>query len=196
MSKFLARIAWMQLSILVPIASATAAATVNYQGLLYNTSGSPLQGGFVIAGTFKPGFNPVDVACTYGDAFCNVGNEYYSMGVADGTIRPIGSGAFTGLGGTFSGTGITNEPAGSRIYLFGFPAFSGYDGVLATSNDSSYVVPPTGGTTTINAALTNQFIFGQKFGDAIAVAGLPIPEPATATLAALAVFALIASRRR
>ena len=183
-------------AILLPTTVATAAATVNYQGYLYGEFGSPAYGGFIIAGTFAPGFNPETIACVYGDESCNVGTEYYTLGVNDGTIRPIGDGVTTDSNGFFSGTGTTSEIAGSPIYLFGFPPFSSAEGVVATSNHPSFLVPPTDGSTTLDASLANSFVFGYQTGNGIAVAVLPFPEPSALALVVIALGAWIAFWRR
>src|SRR5262245_21550402 len=83
------------------------AATVNYQGTLYNNNGTPVQGGLVIAGTFKPGFNTSNYSCTYGDAFCNTDPNNYSEAVADGNFIPLDSGVLTNSSGFFTGSGTS-----------------------------------------------------------------------------------------
>jgi hypothetical protein len=171
----------------LPALPSFAAATVNFSGFAYNGLFSgPLTGGNVIAATFAPTFNPTDIPCTYGDSSCNVGIEFISLGVADGNIRPIGSFATVGGDGSFSGSGSTNEPAGTPIYLIAYQPWVQYAAVLATSNHSSYVVPATGGTTSIHTLNANSFVFGFKAGQGIAVNGTPIPEPAAASLMLLA----------
>jgi hypothetical protein len=171
--------------LLVPAAIAPAAATVNFEGFLYDGFNGPLWGGSVIAGTFAPGFDPTDIPCVYGDSSCNVGAEYYNLAVADGTIRPIGSFAIANSSGFFSGSGITNEPAGTPIYLFGFNPSENYSAVLATSSHAAYLVPAMGGSTSIHAVQADSFIFGFKLGRGFSVDGTPIPEPTTLTLLAL-----------
>lgn len=166
----------------LPALPSFAAATVNFEGYIFNGSSGPLWGGSVIAGTFAPGFNPNDIDCVYGDSYCNVGAEYYNLGVADGTIRPIGGFAFADSSGFFSGSGVTNEPAGTPSYLFGFHPMQQYSAVLATSGDASYLVPAMGGTTSVHTSKASSFVFGFKQGQAIAVDGTPIPEPTTLLL--------------
>lgn len=171
---------------LMPYTTALAAATVNYQGFLYSGDGAPIDGGFVIAGTFTAGFNAVNFFDAFGDGFGNYQSDSYDRAVAAGTFRPIGSGVSTSAG-FFSGTGMTNDTPGTPIYLFGFEhsPTSGYL-VLATSSDLSYLVPPGSGLTTVNASLANQFAFWKKLNGGLAVAGAPIPEPSTLALASLA----------
>lgn len=117
----------------LPALPSFAAATVNFSGYAYNgLFGGPLNGGQVIAATFAPTFDPMDIPCTYGDSSCNVGIEFYNLGVADGNIRPIGSFASVGFDGSFSGSGSTDEPAGTPIYLIGFQPWVQYAAILST----------------------------------------------------------------
>jgi hypothetical protein len=174
-----------------------AATTVNYQGYLYNFNGAPIDGGVVIAGTFAPSFHPPQDLCDYGDAGCNFGTEYFRLAVADGKLFPIGTGASTDSAGFFSGTGMSNDPAGTPIYLFGFqsPAAltvgGGDFGALATSTDASYQIPVGGGPANIDAALANVFILGKKYNGGLAVDVLPFPEPSSVILAIVGVAGLL-----
>jgi hypothetical protein len=173
-----------------------AAVTVNFQGHLYDVNGAPVDLGFANAVTFKPGFNPSSIACTYGDAVCNVSASYYNAAIADGNIIPVGVGVFTVGNGLFSGTGTTNAAAGTKIYLVGFKGLSPDVNVLGTSNDASYLVPAGMGTVNIDAALANQFTFGNHFSDGIQVGRLPTPEPSTFVLGLMGFGYLLRQSRR
>jgi hypothetical protein len=182
---------------LMSYTTALAAATVNYEGFLYSSGGAPVNGGFVIAGTFAPGFNVHNYFDTFGDGFGNALSDSYDRAVATGTFRPIGSGVST-IAGFFSGTGTTNDTPGTSIYLFGFehsPTTSLYQ-ALATSSDPSYLVPTGSGITAVNASLANQFAFGKKLNGGIGLVGVPIPEPSTSALASLAAIVTGVSLRR
>jgi hypothetical protein len=180
-----------------------AATTVNYQGHLYDRFGSPISGGVVIPVTFAAGYNPVNISCDYGDSGCNIGTEFYRLALADGKLFPVGSGASTDVLGTFSGTGTTNDPAGTRIFLVGLrdPLLltgGGDDfGALASSTSSSYQVPVSGAAN-LDASLANIFIYGVAKNGGIGLDGLPIPEPCSALLAGIGFVGLaaIAMKRR
>jgi hypothetical protein len=199
--RFLAASAFLALLFLAPI-PLWAAATVDYQGFLYGGSFGPFApfqpvvNGFVVAGTFAPGFNPSSIPVVYGDFAENVGSDYYAKAVADGNIRPIGPGTFTDGTGHFSGSGMTSDPTGTRIYLFGFwtpvPASSGLFSTLGTSSDASFLVPTVGGTTTVDASTANQFFFGGTHNNGISLGVLPFPEPSTFILAAVGFVTLAA----
>jgi hypothetical protein len=168
--------------LLVP-SSLWAAATVNYEGYLYGANvppfapHQPVPNGFVIVGTLAPGFTLGQIDSLYGDSAQNVGTDYYGRAVSDGNIRPIGVGTMTDGLGHFAGTGATSDPVGTQIYLFGFTPSAASVSLLATSSDASYLVPASGGTTTIDATLANQFQWGSRFGNGVAMEGMPIPEP-------------------
>jgi PEP-CTERM motif len=206
-TRFLAASFFLALLFLVP-SPMWAAATVNYQGFLYGGSFGPFApfqpvvNGFVVAGTFAPGFNPSSIPAVYGDFAQNVGSDYYAKAVADGNIRPIGPGTLTDGTGHFSASGMTSDPTGTRIYLFGFstpvPSNSGAFSTLGTSSDASFLVPPGGGITTVNASMANQFVFGGTHNNGISLDVLPFPEPSTFILAGVGFVALaaFAVRRR
>jgi len=159
------------------------AATVNFQGTLYNASGAPVQGGRVIAGTFKPGFDVsfTNYSCTYGDIACNLDPDNYDQAVADGNFIPLNAGVLTNPFGVFSGSG-TSTATGSKIYIFGFT------GPQPTINQDF---------TQAIASVANQFIYGSHFSDGFQTGLTPIPEPGSCGLAALgAAGALIRSSRR
>jgi hypothetical protein len=175
----------------------SCAATVNYIGTLYNESGVPIQGGRVIAGTFKPGFNVSNYACTYSDPFCNPYDNNYSLAVADGNFIPLDAGVLTSSTGGFFGSGISTA-TGSQIWLFAFTGSQPNGGggqVLASGSGSSFFVPSFG-STTVNSSGANQFIFGESFNSGFKTTGLPVPEPATATILAVGAISLIVCRIR
>lgn len=164
------------------------AVPVNYSGTIYDLfSGAPVQGGRVIVGTFKPGFNVGSYACTYGDSVCNVDPNNYSEAVADGNFIPLNSGVLTNSSGFFSGSGDSNS-LGSQLYIFAFhgsqPDASDLQEALATGPSSSFSV---NFFTNIDASQANQFIFGSHFSSGIRLGGLPFPEPSCCVLAGLIV---------
>jgi hypothetical protein len=171
-----------------------AGATVSYHGLLQDPT--PPQGDFVIAGTFRPGFQPWQYSYTYGDAYGNLYFNHYSRAIADENWRPIGAGTLADAGGAFSGSGATTGIDGLPIYLFLFdnpnPDITWYF-ALATSTNPPWSVQ-NDGDITIDAARANQFTYGYKQGDRIALHGIPIPEPSSAIAVAVMTFALL--RRR
>jgi hypothetical protein len=174
-------------------------AIVNFQGTLYDFFGAPVQGGRVIAGTFKPGFNVSNYACTYGDFVCNTYTNNYSLAVADGNFIPLNTGVLTNTFGVFSGSG-TSTATGSQIWIFGFtgsqPVAVGMgEEVLASGFGSSFLVPSFG-STTVTASGANQFIFGQSFNTGFQTTGLPFPEPDTGGLVAFGAISLIAGGMR
>jgi hypothetical protein len=173
------------------------AATIDYHVVLYNNSGVPIQGGRVIAGTFKPGFNVSNYACTYSDPFCNPYENNYSLAVADGNFIPFDAGGLTSSTGIFSGSGISTA-TGSQIWTFAFSGSqpNGAGGqVLATGSGPSFFVPAAG-STGFNSSGINQFIFGQSFNSGLKLTGLPVPEPASATVFAVGATSLIIFRMR
>jgi len=179
--------------------AASAQATINYQGFLYSLSGLPVQNGRVIAGTFKPGFNVDNFTCIYGDNVCNLNDNNYTQAVADGNFIPAGAGVLTGFNGAFSGSGFSSAPAGSKVWIFGFPTSQtspqpDYTEVLASSSDPSFIVP-AGGTATINASLANQFELGQKFSNGLQLTSIPIPEPSAAAVLAICLLTFSIQRR-
>ena len=150
--------------ILLPIAAASADATVNYHGYLYeHPQGPPVGGGFVVAGTFAPGFDPSSYFDLFGDEFGNVAPNHYSNAVAAGAFRPIGSPLTTSGDGFFNGSGSTTALEGSSVYLFAFrihPDFGDIAGVITTGSSPTFTVPAQGGSTTIDAALADVVVFG------------------------------------
>jgi hypothetical protein len=179
---------------LAPCSTLFAAATVNYQGFVFTSGSTPAAFDFAIAGTFTPSFDPNNYSCVYGsDNFCNMNSTQYSHAVADGNFLPIGAGTLTNASGGFDGTGTTNAPTGTPIYLFLFnnpnpDAATLF--ALATSSNPFYRVPSGGGTTTLFASQANSFVFGFPGGNGIVLNSFPIPEPSTLSLAALG-FALL-----
>ena len=185
---------------------ALASATVNYQGYMYHGvdlgfGSGPVAGGYVIAGAFAPGFVVQDYFDVYGDGFGNITQGHYSAAIADGAFRPIGAGVLTDGFGFFSSSGMTDEPEGTPIYLFGFPTAdpdSGIPvGVLATGTHSSFLVPADMGSTSVDASQTDTFVYGVPTVDGFAFVLLPIPEPTSCWLAAVGAIACgIAHRPR
>jgi hypothetical protein len=187
-------------AVLATLATAdeVAAATVNYQGMLYDFNGTPVQGGRVIAGTFKPGFNISNYSCTYGDAFCNTDSDNYAQAVADGNFIPLNSGVLTNSSGFFSGSGTSNA-VGSQIWIYGFsgsqPVTNDLQQLLASSSNASYVVPGSGSITAF-AATANQFVYGAHFSNGFQLGGVPFPEPTSSGLALLSLTTLVMRRVR
>ena len=172
-----------------------AGATVSYHGLLQDPP--PPQGDFVIAGTFRPGFQPWQYSYTYGDDYGNlIYPDHYSRAVGDGNWRPIGAGTLADASSAFSGSGATTGIDGLPIYLFLFdnpnPDITEYF-ALATRTDPPWSVQ-NDGDITIDAARANQFTYGYKQGDRIALSVIPFPEPSSAIAVAVMTFALL--RRR
>ena len=186
------------LTVFVTAPSAYSAA-VNFQGFLHGPGGSPVVGGRVIAGTFKPGFNVDNYACTYGDLFCNLNNNFnYDHAVADGNFIPLNSGVLTDFFGSFSGSGISSA-TGSQIWIYGFPGPEPVQfnllQALATSSDASFFVPAAGATT-VNASLTNHFVLGQHINNGIGLSVVPFPEPSSILLCLASIFATQLRRQR
>jgi hypothetical protein len=172
-----------------------AGATVSYHGLLKDPT--PPQGDFVIAGTFRPGFQPWQYSHIYGDAYGNLDfNHHYSHAIADENWRPIGVGTLADASGAFSGSGTTTGIDGLPIYLFLFdnpnPDTTWFF-ALATSTNPLWSVQ-NDGDIIIDAARANQFTYGYKQGDRIALSVIPFPEPSSAIAVAVMTFALL--RRR
>src|SRR3990172_2650140 len=133
---------------LLPMATVRADATVAYQGYLVQSPfGGPIANGFVVAGTFAPGFIPADYFEVFGDGYGNVELNHYSNAVAAGAFHPIGSPVTTSPLGFFMGTGSTTVPQGASIYLFAFarhPDLGDFEGVIATSSNTTFKVPAAG----------------------------------------------------
>jgi hypothetical protein len=191
-----------------------SATTVTFQGYLYglNPSGtvSPVIGGRIIVGTFKPGFDVGRYTCIYGSpGWCNLDSNNYYEAVADGNFIPLSNvfdfgnflwtdrgGVLTTYNGYFQGFGAT-DAVGSQLWIFGFagaePVASTIE-VLASSSGDAFRVPASG-SVSIDAAQTNMFILGQHYSDGIALTLVPIPEPTCLILFSIAVV-MLGSRRR
>jgi hypothetical protein len=170
---------------------------VTYHGHVYQGYGGPVVNGFAVAGTFAPGFDPFDYEYVYGiDEWGNMDQTHYSDAVADGNFLPIGGGTWTDESGYFWGSGASSAAPGTPVYLFVFddsnPDLAANFG-LATSTDPSYRLSASG-YASVDATLANDFVFGWSSGDGIAVNVLPFPEPATSTLALLAMAGLPLAR--
>jgi hypothetical protein len=176
-----------------------AAQVVNYSGTVVDpfASFAPVANGFVIAGTFKPTFDPYQYSCVYGsDAFCNMDSTRYSQAVADGNFIPIGAGTATLSDGSFSTSGSNLQGPGQQLWLFGFsyadPDLSN-DMVLASSPSWITSASPL----EINTSDATLFVFGSPFGTAIALnGGLPVPEPNIALLGGVAACVASMARRK
>jgi hypothetical protein len=195
MTKCWFRLATLSLAFLFGTSSLVfASATVSYQGYMYNFNGLPAEGDRAIAATFAPAFDPFDIACVYGDDVCNIDADFFEHAVADGNIFPIGNFVTINANGFFTGSGTTDAPEGTNIYLFGLNY--SIEGAIATSSHDSYLVPAMGGTANIDAALANQFVFGNPFENGIGYGILPFPEPSTTTLAFIGLVSFLSVRRR
>jgi len=163
---------------------------VSYSGKIY-FSGAPVVGGYVIAGTFKPGFSPSTYTYAYGDSSGNLEPMAYDRAVADGNFLPIGSGALTSFGGAFSASGTTSAVAGTPVWFFAFQDNSrdSFFQVLASSSNASWQTPTQpDGVTSFNVNTANQFIMGAPYLDGLQLTVIPFPEPSAAAIAMLGVI--------
>jgi hypothetical protein len=181
---------------------AAPAAMVNYSGVLTENSfgpSGPLNDDFVIAGTFKPGFdvNPYDFI--YGDAFGNLSPHHYTQAVADGNFRPIGSGTLADATGAFSGSGTATGIDGLPIWVFMFadrPEPQRLFFLALVSGTGPEWRVQNDGATTLDTATANVFHFGQPAGGgAVAMNVAPFPEPGSAAVLALFGGSLLIRRR-
>lgn len=184
------------------LTQAVTAATVQYSGSVFFNFGTPIVGGYVVAGTFAPGFDPynggqhsgTNYNCVYGDDVCNLNPGAYDAAVSDGNFIPIGTGTVTDQNGRFSTSGSTSTPAGTPIWLFAFEdnsRDSGYQ-VLASSSNPAWQTPsqPTG-VTTLTASDANLFVLGTSHPRGVALRGIPIPEPSSMALSVLGCLAVL-----
>lgn len=173
------------------------AATVNYQGQLTNY-GVPVTAGYVIAGTFKPTFDPYSYKYVYGiDSAGNMDSPRLSQAIADGNFVPIGSGANVASDGSFSGSGVTALSAGKKLWMFAFDNINAdAAGSFALASHSAWLTSPS--TVSLNGMDATEFVFGFKMGDQISVNILPMPEPSSLLMlgAAIGVAGVSARRRR
>ena len=173
------------------------AADVSYSGSVF-FQGTPVVGGFVVAGTFKPGFDPLDYACVYGDIACNLEEGAYAHAVADGNFLPIGPGDLTDAIGAFSASGTTTAAAGTPLWLFAFQDNSkdSFFQALVSSSDPSWLVPAQpSGVTQIVASAANIFVMGDSHPQGVSLTVIPFPEPSTACLAVVCALAMSLSAR-
>lgn len=164
---------------------------VSYNGGV-TQNGAPVANGFVIAGTFAPGFDVDSYKYVYGDESGNLlGLPHYSQAVADGNFRPIGDGALTLPDGSFAGSGSNETGVGRLVYLFAFdkpnPADSWF---FAMATNPAWV---TGSDSFLNISAdeATQFPFGEKFGATLGLQIMPFPEPSSLSLAIVVGSALL-----
>jgi hypothetical protein len=155
----------------------------------------PVNGGRVIAGVFKPGFDISTYLSLYDDGLTNPDQDHYDQAVADGNFIPFNSGVLTNASGVFSGVG-TSAAIGSQIWLYGWPTSSTISpySVLASGTDASFRVSAS--TTTVIAGNANQFWSGQHYLNGFRLEGLPVPEPCAAGLIVVGGSAICSLARR
>ncbi|MEZ6072993.1 MAG: PEP-CTERM sorting domain-containing protein [Pirellulales bacterium] len=180
------------------------AAIILYSGSLFTDSGTPVVGGYVIAGTFRAGFDPYNGGeyggtrynCVYGDESCNLISGAYDMAVSDGNFIPFGDGAITTINGEFTAIGATSAAAGTPIWLFAFSDTSRNSSyqVLASSSDSTWRVPESIGSFVASDA--DLFVMGSSHPQGVSLRVVPIPEPSSLTMLVLVSCFAIGSRRR
>jgi hypothetical protein len=178
------------------VATRASGATVTYHGLLWEEG--PVQGDFVVAGTFRPGFDVSRYSYTYGDRYGNLSSDHYPRAVADGNFRPIGPGTLAGPDGAFAGSGSATGIDGLPIFLFAGnqrDLESSFYIALATSSSPTWRVS-NDADVTLDAAAANAFVFGRKLGDRIMLDVPPFPEPGGAAGAAAAGMILALRRPR
>lgn len=184
--------------LLVRVASIDAA-TVNFMGRLdeetFVPSSPTLSDDFVIAGTFRPGFDIPRYNFIYGDDAGNTHQNHYALAVADGNFRPIGAGTLANAAGEFAGTGSTpTNIDGLPIYIYCFPESNpfGYyaTGALFSGTGPSWRIL-NDGSTSIDTATANIFLLGSNDDGTITMRYLPIPEPQTAISALVVMITLL-----
>ena len=182
-------------------AGAASAAVVDYSGRVFEdpqgrpTGGAPHRNGFVIAGTFAPGYDPFRYAFSIDTEGGNIVGGEYDKAVADGDFFPIGTGGLTDAAGAFALSGTTAADPGTPIWLFAFdrPVAEGWTQVLATSPLANWRAPAADGTTSLAASEAETFVLGRSNPQGVALSIVPFPEP-TAALAWLG-LALLPLRR-
>lgn len=187
-------------ALLALIAQPLWAATMSYSGKLLTETGTPVVGGYVVAGTFAPGFDPFDYNCVYGDPDCNqVGGSFgsaYDSAVGEGNFIPIGAGTFTLTDGSFSGSGDSAASVGTQIWLFGFEDGSrnSQNQALASSSLPSWQVPFV--ATSLSASDADVFVMGAPHPEGVSLTSIPVPEPASLHLVLLLSLLAAAARSR
>jgi hypothetical protein len=171
------------------------AGTVNYQGQLTNY-GNTVTSGYVIAGTFKPTFDPYSYKYAYGiDSAGNMDSPRLTQAIADGNFIPIGAGANVAADGSFSGSGVTALSAGTKLWIFAFDNVNAdAAGSFALASHSTWLTSPS--TVSLNGMDASEFVFGFKLGDQISVNILPMPEPSSLLMLGAALGVAVASVRR
>lgn len=185
------------LASLVPIMASQVATAeiVQFSGNVIRLEGEPVAGGYVIAGTFNPLFQPWSYKYEYGmDEGGNMDSPNLSQAIADGNFLPIGSGTHTAIDGEFSGSGFNSAGPGLPVYIFAFSSFEPDESeYFALATNPAWV---TGASNlSLNAANAQVFVFGQKSGASIALQGLPMPEPAGLALMTLGLVMMATMRR-
>lgn len=202
----LGRLAWF-LGVALASASSLPAQVVTYSGQVFDEFGDlGTPGAYVIAGTFREGFDPYDYNCVYGDEACNqVGGEIngervpaFEAAVFEENFFPIGEGVLTDAGGVFSGSGMTDAAVGTPIWLFAFDSegagsSDAFFQILATSVSAPWQVLP--GLTQINAREADTAVMGFPRGDGIAFSVIPFPEPSAGLLVLLTSLTATVGRR-
>lgn len=172
-----------------------SAAIVNYQGQLTNY-GAPVTTGYVIAGTFKPTFDPYLYKHAYGiDDAGNMDSPRLTQAIADGNFIPIGSGANVAPDGSFSGSGVTALSAGTKVWVFAFDNVNADAAQnFALASQPKWMTSPN--AVTLYGGDATEFVFGFKFGDQISLSVLPMPEPSSLLMVCTALGVAAASARR
>lgn len=166
----------------------TQAFTLNYSGQIVGDpwgSGSSQSPIFVVAGVFSSTFDPGRYKYAYGlDDVGNMDRPHLDNAIADGNFIPIGVGkTLSPIGqGRYSITATGEGMGGCRVWVFAHTGeFPGATFALFSSDLPSWTIPADGvGTMSISSADANLFVFtGGKVGDAVAMQGMPFPEPST-----------------
>jgi hypothetical protein len=174
-----------------------SAAVVGYSGRVF-LGFTPVENGYVVAGTFAPGFDASNYTCFYGDEVCNLNSGAFESAVTDGNFLPIGFGELTDSSGFFSAAGTTAAATGTPIWLFAFADDSAdsFFQVLASSTDSSWLVPSQpAGITELVASDANIFVMGESHPLGVSLSVIPFPEPSALLLLCLGALGVAALRR-
>ena len=193
---------WMAVSMaLMGAVVQTQAFTLNYSGQIVSDpwgSGSSQSPIFVVAGVFSSTFDPWRYSDVFGiDDVGNMDRPHLDDAIASGVFTPIGAGrTLSALGqGRFNISATGGGMGGSQVWIFAHTGESpGATFTLFSSDLPSWTVPTDGtGAMTISTAEANRFVFGDKFGNAVALQGLPFPEPSTVATFALGTLVLALS---